>query len=812
VKRALAKAWRRLRRLRRLFGRGEIGFRLLKLRPERADPTAPGLLLIQIDGLGGDQFDAALRAGNLPFLQRLLARERYQRLDLYAGVPCTTPAVQAELFYGQKATVPAFSFRHPDSGAVVRMFSPEAARALEDDLALRHEPLLRGGAAYGNIFSGGASDDEAHFCVSALGWGPVLRTVRPLAIVGLLLSNLTSVVRVLALLVLEFFIAIYDFVRGINSHAHFLHEIRFVLARVSICIGLRELIAIGASIDIARGLPIVHVNFAGYDEQAHRRGPDAAFAHWALKGIDRTIARLWKSAMRAESRDYRVWIYSDHGQERVLSYPRLHGRSLEDAVAAIVDGAPAVGAAVPHSVAAFHPSYRLRTLRNAGLPFNSLHPDATRAPRPETVIVAAMGPVGYVYLKTSPSFEDKRALALRLVTEAAVPAVLASMEGDCVHAWTADGEWLLPRDGEQVLGADHPFAFDAVEDLVNMVRHPGAGDLTLAGWRAGHAPVSFAIENGAHGGFGPHETRGIVLLEAEARLPVRTYPHLRARDLRSAALALLGRHAIDAAARVANHNFETRALRVMTYNVHGCTGMDGRTLPHRCARVIAQSAPEIVALQELDVGRSRSGGVDQAHRIAEILAMEHLFHAALEVREEQYGNAVLSALPMRMVKTDALPRVGRSEPRGALWVAIEIDDTEVQVINTHLGLGPAERHKQIEFLISDQWLGSACKCGPVILCGDLNAGERSHVCRQLRLRLRDAQLHHAAARPLNTWFGAYPTRRLDHIFVSREIEVESFEVPRSHLARLTSDHLPLVVNMKVPLNWDSGFARPGEMA
>ncbi len=67
-------------------------------------------------------------------------------------------------------------------------------------------------------------------------------------------------------------------------------------------------------------------------------------------------------------------------------------------------------------------------------------------------------------------------------------------------------------------------------------------------------------------------------------------------------------------------------LRVMTYNVHSCVGMDGRLSTSRIARIIAQCRPDIVALQELDVGRGRTGGIDQAHAIAQELEMEFHFH------------------------------------------------------------------------------------------------------------------------------------------------------------------------------------------
>ncbi|MGE0859445.1 MAG: endonuclease/exonuclease/phosphatase family protein, partial [Gammaproteobacteria bacterium] len=547
---------------------------------------------------------------------------------------------------------------------------------------------------------------------------------------------------------------------------------------------------IGAGMDLARGLPIVHVNFAGFDEQSHRRGPNAAFAHWALKGIDAAIARLWRQAMRAERRDYRVWIYSDHGQERVKSYPLVHGQALQAVVEAALETAPSGPRAAPRAEA----SYRARTLRQAGLPYPQLPPEALADGRPSAAHVAAMGPVGFVYLPTAPDFDTRRRLAERLVA-AQVPVVLASMELDRVHAWTADGELLLPQDGERLLGASHPFGAHALADLIDLVRHPGAGDLTVAGWCAGRQPLSFAVENGAHGGFGPRETRGIALTDSSARLPRDAARPLRARDIRQAALTLLGRGDPAACATRPSGDVHAASLRVMTYNTHACLGLDGRALPHRIARVIAECQADIVCLQELDVGRARSDGIDQAERVAAHLTMQHVFHAAVELREERYGNAVLSPLPMRLVQSARLPGIGAREPRGVLWVAIDLGGVELQVINTHLGLRAAERQVQVEFLTSEDWLGAAMQRGPVVMCGDFNAGERSYVWRTLRARLTDVQVENASHAPRNTWFARHPTRRLDHIFVSREFRVVGVDVPRTQLTRVASDHLPVVAEL-----------------
>src|SRR5580693_9261607 len=97
-------------------------------------------------------------------------------------------------------------------------------------------------------------------------------------------------------------------------------------------------------------------------------------------------------------------------------------------------------------------------------------------------------------------------------------------------------------------------------------------------------------------------------------------------------------------------------VRILTYNVHRCVGADRRL---DVADVIAAQAPDIVALQELDVGRARTGGVDQAHRLAQRLGMAFHFNAAFQVEEELYGDAILTTLPERLVKAGPLP----SHPR-----------------------------------------------------------------------------------------------------------------------------------------------------
>ena len=237
--------------------------------------------------------------------------------------------------------------------------------------------------------------------------------------------------------------------------------------------------------------------------------------------------------------------------------------------------------------------------------------------------------------------------------------------------------------------------------------------------------------------------------------------------------------------------------RILTYNVHRCVGTDRRLDVGRVADVIAALEPDIVALQELDVGRARTGGVDQAHEIARRLDMAFHFHAALKVEEELYGDAILTPHPERLVQVGPLPgypRVPGLEPRGALWIAVEIEGHEVNIINTHLGLVPREQQIQAAFLAGPAWLKHPACSGPTILLGDFNATATSVVYRTLSSRLAAARRLSPHRRPTSTFPSPLPVLRIDHVFVSPEVRVTDVSAPFYPLVRVASDHLPLVMD------------------
>ena len=128
-------------------------------------------------------------------------------------------------------------------------------------------------------------------------------------------------------------------------------------------------------------------------------------------------------------------------------------------------------------------------------------------------------------------------------------------------------------------------------------------------------------------------------------------------------------------------------MRVMTYNVHQCTGIDRKTSPRRIADLIAHYQPDLVGLQEIDVHRLRTNKEHQARMLAEMLGMHFVFYPAIRDSSEHYGDAIFSRFPITPVRFGTLPMPQRRrqvEPRGALWVEVDYRGRKVQLFNTQI--------------------------------------------------------------------------------------------------------------------------------
>jgi endonuclease/exonuclease/phosphatase family metal-dependent hydrolase len=202
----------------------------------------------------------------------------------------------------------------------------------------------------------------------------------------------------------------------------------------------------------------------------------------------------------------------------------------------------------------------------------------------------------------------------------------------------------------------------------------------------------------------------------------------------------------------------------------------------------------------VDFGRRRSRAEDQAAIIARELGMQAVFCPTITRGEEHYGHALLSRHPIEIVSRARLPHDPESwwqEPRSAIWARVDVAGRIINVITTHLGLGPRERVLQAQALIGPEWIDAVPPDEPIILCGDFNALPGSAPYRLVAKRLRDVQAAEGGHKPLGTFSSLQPIVRLDHIFTTPHFDRERVVVVRNALTRVASDHLPLVVDLKI---------------
>jgi endonuclease/exonuclease/phosphatase family metal-dependent hydrolase len=238
----------------------------------------------------------------------------------------------------------------------------------------------------------------------------------------------------------------------------------------------------------------------------------------------------------------------------------------------------------------------------------------------------------------------------------------------------------------------------------------------------------------------------------------------------------------------------------MTYNVHRCVGPGGHDSIADITQVCRDAAADIIALQELDAPETdQDGGAHHARDLAAELGMELMFCRTFRRGVGYYGHALLSRhkMELKKVTTFASPHVD-AEPRGAIWARATMGTGTLDVISTHLGVHRNERSAQSRELLGDGWLGSPDMRQPTLLCGDMNAvPQASSTYRRFSSRLRDAQRALDGHRPRPTFPSRLPLLRLDHVFVSEDVEVIEVNVPWNGRSRRASDHLPLIVDLEL---------------
>ncbi len=239
----------------------------------------------------------------------------------------------------------------------------------------------------------------------------------------------------------------------------------------------------------------------------------------------------------------------------------------------------------------------------------------------------------------------------------------------------------------------------------------------------------------------------------------------------------------------------THRLRVVTYNIHRCCGLDRRVRPSRIVKILKEIKPDVVGLQEVVMHSGRGPEGDQARYIAGELGFEYAVGPTRIYRGADYGNVVLSRYPIRHVRNYDLS-VGGNEPRGCLRVDVTTEAMPlVHVFNVHLGTAYIERRHQARKLTAGEVLNG--DGGPRIVLGDFNEWIRGLTTRLLAYELESADIR-VLMRRRKTYPGIFPFLHLDHIYYERSLRMEHLTLHKSLTALLASDHLPLVGDLLFP--------------
>jgi endonuclease/exonuclease/phosphatase family metal-dependent hydrolase len=230
-------------------------------------------------------------------------------------------------------------------------------------------------------------------------------------------------------------------------------------------------------------------------------------------------------------------------------------------------------------------------------------------------------------------------------------------------------------------------------------------------------------------------------------------------------------------------------IRIATYNIHKCRGMDQRIRPERIAAVIRQLDADVVALQEVVNAHDRPQ-FDQARKLAaELPEYGWRFGENRPLHGGHYGNMTLSRLPIRLSRNYDLTH-GRYERRGCLRIDVDAGKRRVHVFNVHLGTGFFERPHQARRLLSPELLGSTELDGPKIIVGDFNEWTRGLTTRLMQDGFRSLDLKNYV-RYGRTYPGLLPLLHLDHFYFDPSLRACAFKVHRSRIALIASDHLPM---------------------
>jgi len=476
----------------------------------------PGIVFLEIDGLGLPILKRALRDGSAPEMARWLADGSYVLTEWETDLSSQTGASQAGILLGSNEDIPAFRWVEKETGRTMTCSKPEDCSEIERRVSSGVGLLTGGGASRGNLLSGEA--DEMILTVSRIAAekraNPGYRAF---------FANGFNVTRMLMLFVwevlLEWTAAARSARRDVRPRGH--RGGKYPFLRAVMCVVVRDLIVYGVLSDMMKGRPAVYATFSSYDEVAHHSGLERADTLEALRKLDQQFGRIAR-ARRYAPRPYEIVVLSDHGQTQGATFLQRNGYGLVDLVKKALSGpATASFAGGDENDAVVR-----NAMREATGGGSNGAPDAV--PGVDDIAVLASGNLGLVYL-----MEEPRRLTLEEIEQrhpTLVPALRAHPHiGFVLVRSEAHGPVVLGGSGVHYLAEDRvegedplaPFSSNAAAHLRRTDSFPHVADLMVNSFYDAQLDEGCAFEEliSFHGGLGGPQTRPFILHPVTLRAP-----------------------------------------------------------------------------------------------------------------------------------------------------------------------------------------------------------------------------------------------------------------------------------------------------
>jgi endonuclease/exonuclease/phosphatase family metal-dependent hydrolase len=246
-------------------------------------------------------------------------------------------------------------------------------------------------------------------------------------------------------------------------------------------------------------------------------------------------------------------------------------------------------------------------------------------------------------------------------------------------------------------------------------------------------------------------------------------------------------------------------LTCLTYNIHRAIGVDRRFRPDRIVNIISDHDADIVLLQEVDEGVPRSWEMDLARELARKLEYPHYAVGHnVSLRKGRYGNATLSRYPILRERNIDLT-IGQKKRRGCQHTTLEVTKVKghphpLEVFNLHLGLSARERQKQAGLLARSKEFRDLDPQVACLLGGDFNDWRsmlRAYFVEGLDFYCATDRKTRRGSRGLKTYPSFSPRGPLDRIYYRGPLRLVSAKRCRHQIAKVASDHLPLIVEFEL---------------